>query len=145
MTMQLPRVETPHGLRPNGIVRTTGWLQIGRTPISSGLWAVLAGFFLTVPFGSSWLPFLAAALAFAGWKVWVRRLRPASRVVNLDAKPATELWPGEWVRLYGTAGPVGEVEELEVDNAGRLRVWLHGDHQLPLPPGLWVRPVELRD
>jgi hypothetical protein len=145
MTMRLPRVETPHGRRPNGLVRTTGWLQIGRTPISSGLWATLAGFFLTIPFGSPWLPFLAAALGFAGWKVWIRRLRPASRAVNLDPKPVTELEPGEWVRLYGSAGPVGEVEALQLDHGGRLRVWLYGGQELATRSDRWVRPVELRD
>ena len=145
MTKPLPRIEMPHGLRPDGIVRTTGWLQIGRTPISSGLWATLAGFCLPAPFGPLWLSLLTAALGFAGWKVWIGRLRPASRAVNLDVKPATELWPGEWVRLYGSAGPVGEVEAMELDHDGRLRIWLYGGHELPLPSGNWVRPVELRD
>lgn len=145
MTMPLHRVDTPHGLRPNGIVRTTGWLQLGRRPVSSGLWATLAGFVLTVPFGSVWLPFLTAALGFAGWRVWIRRLRPASRAVNLALKPVTELEPGEWVRLYGSAGPVGEVEAIQLDHDGRLRVWLHGGQELATPSDRWVRPVELRD
>jgi hypothetical protein len=145
MTRQLPDGSMPRGLCPNGIVRTTGWLQIGRTPISSGLWVVLAGLFLTIPFGLPWLPFLTAALGFAGWKVWTLRVRPASRAVNLESKPVAELLPGEWFRLYGTAGPVGEVEALQLDPSGWLRVWLHGGRELTLAPGYPVRRVELRN
>ncbi|MEV6606839.1 hypothetical protein [Kutzneria sp. NPDC051319] len=145
MTMRLPAGGTPRGLCPNGIVRTTGWLQVEGTPISSGLWAVLAGLFLTVPFGVPWLPFLFAALAFAGWKAWTLWVRPSSRARNLEPKPAAELLPGEWFRLYGTAGPVGAVDALQLDPDGWLRVWLHGGRELTMAPGYPVRPVELRD
>ena len=145
MTMQLPDGSTPRGLCPNGMVRTTGWLQIGGTPISSGLWATLAGFFLTIPFDVSWLPWLAAALGFAGWKTWTLRVQPSSRVVNLESKPVAELLPGEWFRLYGSAGPVAEVEALQLEQSGWLRVWLRGGRELTLAPDYQVRRVRLRN
>ena len=145
MTMQLPDGSMPRGLCANGTVRTTGWLQIGRTPISSGLWVVLAGFFLTIPFGVPWLPFLCGALGFAGWKMWTLRLRPSSRAVNLEAKPVAELLPGEWFRLYGSAGPVAEVEALQLDSAGWLHVWLRGGRELTLAPDYRVQRVDLRN
>ena len=145
MTVQLPNGGTPRGLCPNGMVRTTGWLQIARTPISSGLWATLAGFFLTIPLGGTWQPFLAAALGFAGWKLWTLRIQPSSRAVNLESKPVAELLPGEWFRLYGSAGPVGEVEALQLDPGGWLHVWLYGGRQLTLAPDYRVRRVQLRN
>ena len=145
MTMQLPDGSMPRGLCANGTVRTTGWLQIGRTPISSGLWVVLAGFFLTIPFGVPWLPFLCGARGFAGWKRWTLRLRPSSRAVNLEAKPVAELLPGEWFRLYGSAGPVAEVEALQLDSAGWLHVWLRGGRELTLAPDYRVQRVDLRN
>lgn len=145
MTVQLPDGSTPRGLCPNGMVRTTGWLQIGRTPISSGLWATLAGFFLTIPFGVTWLPFLGAALGFVGWKTWTLQVQPSSRVVNLESKPVAELLPGEWFRLYGSAGPVAEVEALQLEQSGWLRVWLYGGRELTLAPDYQVRRVRLRN
>ncbi|QUQ70252.1 hypothetical protein [Kutzneria sp. CA-103260] len=145
MTMRLPHGGAPRGLCPNGMVRTTGWLQIGRTPISSGLWAVLAGFFLTIPFGLPWLPWLAAALAFTGWKVWTLRVQPSSRVVNLESKPVAELLPGDWFRPYGSAGPVAEVEALQLDRSGWLHVWVHGGRELTMAPDYPVRRVEIRN
>ena len=145
MTVQLPDGSTPRGLCPDGIVRTTGWLQVGRTPISSGLWTVLAAFFLTIPLGPSWLPFLAAVVGFAAWKAWTLRVRPASRAVNLESKPVAELLPGERFRLYGSAGPVGEVDALQLDAGGWLRVWLHGGQELTLAPDHQVQRVELRN
>lgn len=144
MTLRLPNGSAPRGMRPNGTVRTSGWLQVGSTPISSGLWATLAGFFLTIPFGVPWLPFLSAPLAYAGWKVWTLRVHPSSRAVNLDAKPVAELLPGEWFRLYGSAGPVGEVEALHQAQDGLLRVWLHGGRELTVAPDYRVQLVELR-
>lgn len=145
MTRPLPIGGMPRGMCPTGIVRTTGWLQVGRTPISSGLWAVLAGFFLTIPFQLPWLPWLAAALAFAGWKAWTVGLRPSSRAVNLESKPALQLLPGEWFRLYGSAGPVAGVEALRLDPYGWLHVWVHGGRELTLAPNHQVRRVELRN
>jgi hypothetical protein len=106
---------------------------------------VVAGFFLTIPFGVPWLPFLGAALAFVGWKVWTLRLRPSSRAVNLDFKPVAELLPGEWFRLYGSAGPVGEVEAMQLDHGGWLHLWLHGGRELTLAPDHRVQQVELRN
>ncbi|MFI9382981.1 hypothetical protein [Kutzneria sp. NPDC052558] len=145
MTVRLPNGSAPRGLCPDGIVRTTGWLQIGRKPISSGLWAVLAGFFLPLPFQLGWLPFLTAALGYAGWKIWTLRVRPSSRVVNLEARPVAELTPGEWFRLYGSAGPVAEVEALQLDQGGWLRIWVRGGRELTLAPDFRITPVELRD
>lgn len=145
MIVQLPDGGTPRGLCPNGMVRTTGWLQIGKVPISSGVWATLAGFFLTAPFGLAWLPLLSAALGFAGWKAWTLYVQPSSRAVNLDSAPVSELLPGEWFRLYGSAGPVGEVEAMRLDQGGWLHVWLTGGRELTLAPDYQVRRVRLRN
>jgi hypothetical protein len=106
---------------------------------------VLAGLSLTVPFGLPWLPFLTAALAFAGWKAWTWWVRPSSRAVNLESKPAAQLLPGEWFRLYGSAGPVAEVEGVQPDPSGWLHVWVRGGRMLTLSPDSQVRPVKLRN
>jgi hypothetical protein len=65
--------------------------------------------------------------------------------VNLESKPVAQLLPGEWFRLYGSAGPVAEVEALQLDPAGWLHVWLYGGRELTLAPDYHVRPVELRN
>jgi hypothetical protein len=145
MTTLLPNGSTPRGLCPNGMVRTTGWVQIGHTPISSGLWATLAGFSLTVPFGLPWLSFVTAILGYGAWKSWVLFVRPSSRAVNIDTVAMAELLPGQWFRLYGSAGPAGEVEAVDFDPAGWPHVWLAGGRELTLSPDHRVHRIELRD
>src|SRR5882757_4614121 len=111
MTARLPDGRTPRGLRPNGMVRTTGFVQLGRVPISSGVWPALAGALAALPFGPSWLPFPCAAAGFALWEVWIRYVQPCSRAVNLDSVPASELRPDDWFRPYGGIGPAAQVAE----------------------------------
>ncbi|AHI01925.1 hypothetical protein GCM10010174_85990 [Kutzneria viridogrisea] len=140
---------TPRGLCPDGTVRTTGWLQAGTTPISSGLWALLGGLFLTIPFAGgrpalTWLPLVSAAFVFGAWKSWTVLVRPASKAVNTRLDPAGELRPGEWVRLYGSAGPVGQVEALHFAEDGQLHLWLVGGLEQVLAAEQPVWRVELR-
>ena len=144
MTARLPDGRTPRGLCPNGMVRTTGWLQIGRVPISSGVWPALAGGLLSLPFGVPWLPFPSAAAGFALWQIWIRYVQPSSRAVNLESTPASELRPGDWFRPYGGIGPAAQVAETRVVDGDLLHVRLHGGRELTLSPDFRVRRVRLR-
>ncbi|KAA2254958.1 hypothetical protein F0L68_29750 [Solihabitans fulvus] len=147
MTIRLQDGSTPRGLCQNGIIRTTGWLQIGSWAVSSGLWAALAGFFLFLPisYDLPWVSWLFAAVGFGVWKYYTTGLRPCSRAVNLAPCAAPELLPGQHFRLYGSAGPVGEVEMFELQPDGWTRIWLTGGEQLVLAPERQVWPVRLRN
>lgn len=146
--MILANGSTPHGLCPNGTVRTTGWLQIGYRPISSGLWAVLGGFFLTLPLARGpllWLPFVCALAGYALWKMFTMVVHPCSRAVNYSPCTAGELFAGQLIRLYGSAGPVGEIVEVEEDTEGWQHIWLFGGEELVFEPTHRVWRVELRN
>ena len=132
-------------MRPDGMVRTTGFLQFGRVPVSSGVWPALAGFLVALPFGPPWLPFPCAAVAFALWVVWIRYAQPRSRAVNLDSAPASELRPGDWFRPYGGIGPAAQVAETEAVPGDLLHVSLRGGRELTLAPDYRIRRVRLRD
>ncbi|QUQ70251.1 hypothetical protein [Kutzneria sp. CA-103260] len=145
MTALLPDGRTPRGLRPNGMVRTTGFAQVGRVPISSGVWPALACLLAALPFGVLWLPLPCAAAGFILWEVWIHYVQPCSRAVNLDSVPASELQPGDWFRPYGGIGPAAQVALTQPAPGDLLHVWLHGGRELTLSPNFRVRRVRLRD
>lgn len=126
------------------MVRTTGWLQIGGVPISTGVWPALAGGLAALPFGVPWLPFPCAAAGFALWEVWSRYVQPSSRAVNLDSVPASELRPDDWFRPYGGIGPAAQVAESRPVPDDLVRVTLRGGRVLTLSPEYRVRRVRLR-
>ena len=144
MTARLPDGRTPRGLRPNGMVRTTGWLQFGRVPVSSGVWPALALGLLALPFGVPWLPAPCAAMGFALWEVWIRYVQPCSRVVNLDSTAASDLRPDDWFRPYGGIGPAAQVADTRPERDDLVRITLRGGRELTLSPNYRVRRVLLR-
>lgn len=101
------------GTRRDGTIRTTGWLQIGTHPISSGLWAALAGAAagFAAPTSSPWPALVLAALAWFAWFATTRWLRPASPARNRERLPAEQLQPDTPIRIHGPIGPVGVVDE----------------------------------
>ncbi|QUH02951.1 hypothetical protein HUO13_20915 [Saccharopolyspora erythraea] len=141
-----PRRPT-RGQRRDGIIRTTGWLQIGGRMISSGLWALLAGLAL----GLALLPvspWAVAALPLAfylAWRVSTRWIWPATRAVNRGRAPAEELLPGTAVRLHGPIGPVGIVERVRPARRDRVRIDYEGGTRRIVPAGTRCHLVELRD
>jgi hypothetical protein len=144
MTARLPDGRQPRGLLPNGMVRTTGWLQVGRVPISTGVWPALAAGLGALPFGVPWLPFPSAAAGFALWQVWIRYVQPSSPAVNLESVPAVELRPDDWFRPYGGFGPAGQVLDVESAPDDLLRITLRGGRVLTLAPDFRVRRIRLR-
>jgi len=107
------------GQTDDGLVRTTGWLRVGRRQISSGLVAAVVGLLLAlVPAAAlvSRAPAASGACVvgvplgcFLLWWLSVTRLRPASRARTVGTRRADRLVAGQWVRLYGRNGPVGKV------------------------------------
>jgi hypothetical protein len=144
MTARLPDGRTPRGLRPNGMVRTTGWLQFGRVPVSSGVWPALAVGLLTLPFGVPWLPIPGAVTGFGLWVVWIRYVQPSSPVVKLDSAAASELRPDDWFRPYGGVGPAAQVAHTRPEPDDLVRITLRGGRVLTLAPDYRVRRVRLR-
>jgi hypothetical protein len=73
--VRLPSGTAPRGLRPDGMVRTTGWVQFGKLPVSSGFCAAQAAFLATAPLApiASWLPVVAAPVGYLGWKLCITR------------------------------------------------------------------------
>jgi hypothetical protein len=136
MTARLPDGRTPRGLRPDGMVRTTGWLQLGRVPVSSGVWPALAMGLLA--------PLPCAAAGFLLWELWTRYVQPSSRVVNLDSAPASELRPDDWFRPYGGIGPAAQVAQTRPVPDDLVRITLRGGRELTLAPDYRVRRVRLR-
>jgi hypothetical protein len=124
----------PRGLTSDGLVRTTGWLQIGDHPVSSAhlaavvglLWsavgaAVLVGRF---PVVAGLLVLTAPAVCGLSWRLLTTRVRPASPALNTETKYADDLAPGDLVRLYGSIGPIGQVTEVRVEED--VQVTFHG-------------------
>lgn len=108
----------PRGLMANGLVRTTGWLQFGSRPISTGLVSAGAGLLVgaTVavpvrPAGPVAVGLVLVLVPGAAYGLWwlLIRLRPASAARNVDTASVRELRANDWIRVYGSIGPVGQV------------------------------------
>lgn len=135
------------GTRRDGTVRTTGWLQLGRWPVSSGWWALLGGLAAGLVL-SGLTPWAVPALALAGWVCWrvaTRWVWPSSTAVNVDRVPAEDLEPGTEVRLFGPIGPVGVVDQVTPTRYDQVLVRFTGGTQRFLPTGTGCHVVELRD
>lgn len=136
----------PRGHQPDGTIRTTGWLQLGTFPISSGLWAALTGAALGLALIDlhTWLPLILPAAAFAAWFATTRWLRPASAATNVEQVHADELLPGDAVRIYGPIGPVGIVDQVTPANNQQVLVRFSGGTQRFLPEATRCHLVQLR-
>ncbi|MET9224328.1 hypothetical protein [Lentzea sp. NPDC003310] len=142
----------PRGLTPDGLVRTTGWLQAGDHPVSSVLLAALAGLLWALvaaaalvterPVAAGVLTLTVPVVCGVFWWLLTTRLRPASTARNVGTSPAAELEPGDLVRLHGSSGPVGRVDEV-VPGQDDVRVVLHGGQQRTWANGDTVRLVDL--
>ena len=143
------------GLLHDGLVRTTGWLQFGAHTISSEVVCALAfllhGLVIAIAIVSTnpviaGLTVLAAPLC--GWAVCrllTVCLLPASRTRNTGMVEARQLVPGEWVRLHGSAGPVGQVAAVTSGSDGNLAVRFAGGHKRDWPADHRLHVVELLD
>ncbi|MGW3471019.1 hypothetical protein ACWDKQ_21760 [Saccharopolyspora sp. NPDC000995] len=134
------------GHRPDGTIRTTGWLQLGKIPISSGLWAALTGAALGLALIDlqTWLPLTLAAAAFAAWFATTRWWLPASAATNIEQVNADELLPGDAVRIYGPIGPVGLVDQVTLANNQQVLVRYSGGTQRFLSEDTRCHLVQLR-
>lgn len=152
----------PRGLSANGLVRTTGWLQIGRHQVSSGLVAAVVGLLAgiaaaapvvrTAPVGAG-VVIVSMLVVYGVWRLslW---LVPASAARNIAVVSAGSLCPDSWVRVYGSIGPVAQVEVCRMarDGAlatthpdGAIEVGLRGGATVSWPCQHQVHLVELLD
>ena len=143
------------GLLDDGLVRTTGWLELGVHVVSSevvcALVFLLHGLVIAIAIVSA-NPVLAGLIVLAaplcGWAVWrllTVRLLPASRARNTGMVEARQLVPGEWVRLHGSAGPAGQVATVTSGGDGNLAVRFAGGHWRDWPADHRLHVVELLD
>ncbi|MCP2262051.1 hypothetical protein LX15_005783 [Streptoalloteichus tenebrarius] len=125
-TQTLPSVPRPRGLLADGTVRTTGWIVIGGRVVSSAALAGVAAWLLLItalPTGTVSLLSIPGGVAVYGlWKLVTARLRPASHVRPLGRVDPLDLRPGQWVRLFGPIGPVGEVVAVDGAPGGPVHV-----------------------
>jgi hypothetical protein len=144
--VRLPDGIAPRGLRPDGTVRTTGWVQFGNMPIPTGFLAALAAFSAAVPLASlaPLVPVVAPPIGYLAWRLGAR-WRPASRAVNTRRVPIAALTAGQQIRLYGTAGPVGEVSTVTTGATGHLKVRMVGGLEILRRPEQQIWQVDLRN
>lgn len=137
---------TARGLRPDGTIRTTGWLQIGTVVVSSGVWAALLGLTaacLLFPHQ----PLLSSIVAVCGWTLWKVTtvwIRPASTAINRDTVAAADLTPGACLRIYGPIGPVGVLHGISSGRRGRVRLHFGRDTYRYVPADTPCHRVEIR-
>ncbi|MEU0885642.1 hypothetical protein ABZ345_44265 [Lentzea sp. NPDC005914] len=136
----------PRGLRPDGTVRTTGWAQFANMPISTGFLTALAAFSAAVPLVpvAPLIPVVAPPIGYLAWKLGTR-WRPASQAVNTRRVPIAALTAGQQIRLYGTAGPVGEVSTVTASATGHLKVRMVGGLEILRRPEQQIWQVDLRN
>lgn len=144
--VRLPDGIAPRGLRPDGTVRTTGWVQFGNVPIPTGFLAALAAFSAAVPLVSlaPLVPVVAPPIGYLAWRLGAR-WRPASQAVNTRRVPTAALTAGQQIRLYGTAGPVGEVSTVTTGVTGHLKVRMVGGLEILRRPEQQIWQVDLRN
>jgi hypothetical protein len=144
-------VPPPSGLLDDGLVRTTGWLQLGARPISSGLVAALVCLPHAVVLALALMPASPVAalltalllpLVCAGVRLLVHTLVPASRARNVEVLPAGDLTAGLAVRLYGSIGLVGRIRSTAVAD-GQVDVGFEGGTTFTWAADRPVQVVEL--
>jgi hypothetical protein len=146
-------VPPPNGLLDDGLVRTTGWLQLGARPISSGIVAALVCLPHAVVVALALMPASPIAallttvlLPLVGAGVWLlaHTLVPASRARNVEVLPAGELTAGLAVRLHGSIGVVGRIRSTSVAD-GRVDIAFQGGTTWTWAADHPVQVVELLD
>ncbi|PWK80803.1 hypothetical protein C8D88_12281 [Lentzea atacamensis] len=150
-------VEEPsaRGLLDDGLVRTTGWLQLGTHAISSEAFCALVflvhGLVIAIALVSA-NPVLAGLTVLAappcGWALWrlvITRLLPASRTRGASTVEAHKLVSGCWVCVHGSIGPVGRVASTTSGSSGEVTVWFAGGSWRTWPVDHQVHVVELAD
>ncbi|MCO1578958.1 hypothetical protein M8C13_24700 [Crossiella sp. SN42] len=141
----LPDGRTPRGLSADGLVRTTGWLIIGGRPVPTPALTALAGAAVLTPV-LGWLGLAIGLVAgFGCWQLVISWLQPASRFTAGPAVLASVLRPGQWARLYGSLGPVGQVSGTAATASGDLVVRFRGGAQVVAAPTDELITVELLD
>lgn len=148
---RLPDGRPPRGLTAGGWVRTTGWLQVADSPVSSVYVAAAAGFLWAPVFAVSLMarfPVAAGVLVITtpvltgvAWWFFTTTLKPSSVARNVDEKDANDLVPGDVVRLHGSIGPVGQVTKVTYDDD--VLVDFHGGGRQSWAPGHVVHIAEL--
>ncbi len=151
---QLAGGGVPRGLLADGLVRTTGWLQFGAQPISTGLVTaiigLLVGVLVAIALWSVGPAVSALALLLfpgAGYGAWwlLSRLRPASVARDLDVVPVTDLRTNDWIRAYGSIGPVAQVASVAPAADGTAVIRYFGGTTVTWPLDHQVRRVELSE
>ena len=108
----------PRGLMDDGLVRTTGWIQLGNRLIGTGLVAAAIGLLLSITLAVVGWPASPTAIGVvfplipvASYGLWrlATSLRPASRARNVSTACVRDLRANDWIRVYGSIGPVGQV------------------------------------
>jgi hypothetical protein len=150
----------PRGLAEQGLVRTTGWLQLGTRVVSSGLVTALISLLISVvaavtllsayPLVSGTCILLLPIGGYAVWYVITMRLVPASTARNIETVAVADLQPGTWIRLHGTIGPVGQVARVQSElerplSARHYDVTFFGGVSMIWPSTHQVHVVDLRD
>ncbi|MFC0541820.1 hypothetical protein [Kutzneria chonburiensis] len=145
---------SPRGLQPTGLVRTTGWLQIGSRPVSSAFLAALAAFpvaaalvaalMTTVPVVGL-LIVLLPTLCYGGWRLLTIRVRPASAARDLGTAEVDDVAEGSWIRLHGAIGPVAQVASTSADESALVEVTFVGGGSRSWPSGHRLHLAEVLD
>lgn len=144
----------PRGLLADGLVRTTGWLQFGAQPISTGLVTaiigLLVGVLVAIAIWSVGPAFSALAVLLfpgAGYGSWwlLSRLRPASVARDLDVVPVTDLRTNDWIRAYGSIGPVAQVASVAPAADGAAVIRFFGGTTVTWPLDRQVQRIELSE
>jgi hypothetical protein len=144
----------PRGLVEQGLVRTTGWLQFGTRPVSSGLVAAVAALPIAVVIVVALLPTvhviggllaLLPALCYGGWRLLTVRLLPASTARNIGTVVVDDVEAGSWVRLCGSIGPVAQVASTCSGATTPVEVTFVGGACRNWPQGRLLHLVEVLD
>lgn len=145
---------SPRGLLDDGLVRTTGWVQLGDRPVSSGAvvaliclpHAVLLG--IALGHTSSLAALLTVVLLpLIGSGIWfvVNALLPASKARNVEVRRAGDLTVGLPVRLYGSIGVVGLIRAVAADSEDVVEIRFAGGTTRTWAVDRRVHVVELLD
>ena len=145
---------SPKGQLDDGLIRTTGWVQLGSRPVSSGVVAALICLphAVVVAIALRQTSSVAALLAIVllplivsgGWFL-TNALLPASKARNVEVRRTGDLAVGLPVRLYGSIGVVGMVRALNAVSADEVEVRFAGGTTRTWTNDRQVHVVELLD
>ncbi|WP_086782808.1 hypothetical protein [Crossiella equi] len=112
-------------------------------PVPSPVLAALAAVAVLTPVLGVLGLVIGLVAGFGGWLLLTTWLQPASTFVAGPAVLASVVRPGQWARLYGTLGPVGQVSGTAATSAGDLVVRFRGGRQIVASPTDELVIVEL--